>query len=532
MKAKLDNYFKAFHDNDSTLDAKDLLTKKAIKTLYKYVPLFVKSDSLPSFQEWSSNMLETMGIDPSLIDVKEVYKRYVASTASNPKKLDSDVIELKNTLNDRSIYSDYAKSNSDIINNVVSNTRKTTPTAFNTFSTSKGKDYKTRINFLKDVKDEIKNSFNDIVTPYALATALDKSQGTNVTDYMEKHSSYFTLGIPVGMFKSDEIKEANEVLDDIVDNDVDTVVKSVDTELPKEEPKAELSMSSPSAMFNKNLTKPYSPNLSMHYDILMNEYANKNNDLDISTPDSTVDIPVSTDDKNDLDISTPDIPVDIPVSTDAIPDSNNVDSATYIKNMQDYLENLKDRKKVIQDILTNNNIITEEELNEITGVDKIITGMNKAFIALNNRSITNLSKSVIDEIQKQMQYVKDVITKYGSRLQNKYKLEAKLKNADDKVETLMQELKRNNNIEYLLKLPTNVYEMLPSEVKLACDQYMRKQIELTHAIKARKSIISKKALTQQIEPSKIQYVINPMLNKGYSIFNKVAQHNAYNSSFA
>ena len=200
--------------------------------------------------------------------------------------------------------------------------------------------------------------------------------------------------------------------------------------------------------------------------------------------------------------------------------------------MQDYLENLKDRKKVIQDILTNNNIITEEELNEITGVDNIITGMNKAFIALNNRSITNLSKSVIDEIQKQMQYVKDVITKYGSRLQNKYKLEAKLKNADDKVETLMQELKRNNNIEYLLKLPTNVYEMLPSEVKLACDQYMRKQIELTHAIKARKSIISKKALTQQIEPSKIQYVINPMLNKGYSIFNKVAQHNAYNSSFA
>ena len=67
---------------------------------------------------------------------------------------------------------------------------------------------------------------------------------------------------------------------------------------------------------------------------------------------------------------------------------------------------------MIQDILTNNNIITEEELNEIIGVDKVIAGMNKAFIALNNRSITNLSKSAIDEIQKQMQYVKDVITKY------------------------------------------------------------------------------------------------------------------------
>ena len=495
-----------FHDKDSTLSANELLKDKAIDVLKKYVPLFVKSDSLDRFQAWSNNMLETMGIDPDQINAEEIFNNYVASTSKNPKKIDSDVIDLQNTLNDRSIYSDYAKSNSDIISNVVSNTRKTAPTAFNTFSNSKGKDYKKRTEFLKDVKDEIKNSFNDIVTPYALATALDESQGTNVTNYMEKHASDFIIGIPIGMFKDSAMQEANETLEDIVNNDVNTVVQPVKAELPKEEPKAELSMSSPSAMFNKDLTKPYSPNLSMHSEILMNQ--------DATTPDSAyVDIPVSTD--SNLDISTPYIPVDIP---DDIPDANNVDSATYIKNMQDYLENLKDRKKVIQEILTNNNIITEDELSEITNLDKIISGMSKGFTIANSRNITKLSKAAIDEIQKQMQYVRDVITKYGSRLQSKYRLEAKLKSADDKVDAIMQELKRNNNIEYLLKLPTNVYEMLPSEVKLACDQYMRKQIELTNAIKARKSIISKKALTQQIEPSKIQYVINPMLKRGYQVF--------------
>lgn len=496
MKAKLDNYFKAFHDNDSTLSAKDLLIDKAEKVLNKYVPLFIKENALPKFQEWSNNMLKTMGIDPDEIDVEEVFDEYVASTASNPAKLDYKITKLKNELNNTSIYNDHNKVRQDVISDIV---RSTPRTAFITSSKSSGDKYVERSKFLNNVKNELNESFDKIVKPYALATALDSIYNDDnklETEINKKLAS--PLSVSNKMFKSEDFKNITGTLEDNVDSNKNTVAQSVSTELPKEEPKAELSMSSPAAMFNKDLTKPYSPNLSMHYDVLMNEDANKHNDLDISTPDSTVDIPV-----------------DIP---DDIPDANSVDSATYIKNMQDYLENLKDRKKVIQDILTNNNIITEDELNEIIGVDKVIAGMNKAFIALNNRNMTNLSKAAIDEIQKQMQYVKDVITKYGSRLQSKYKLEAKLKNADDKVEALMQELKRNNNIEYLLKLPTNVYEMLPSEVKLACDQYMRKRIELTNAIKARKSIISKKALTQQIEPSKIQYVINPMLKRGYQVF--------------
>lgn len=519
MKAKLDNYFKAFNDDDSTLNANELLIDKAIKVLNKYVPLFIKEDALPEFQEWSSNMLETMGINPDKINTEEIYKKYVTSTASNPAKLDYKITKLKNALNDKSTYDNHFKVKKDVINNIV----KSAPdTAFNISRKKGGDKYVERTKFLNNVKTELNDSFDKIVTPYALATALDSiHNGDNKLETeIDKNFKTYVLNISDKMFKSPDFKNISGVLEDSVDNDKNTVVQSVSTELPKEEPKAELSMSSPAAMFNKNLTKPYSPNLSMHSEILMNQDANNNANLDISTPDdASVDIPISNDsnndNKNDLDISTPDIPVDIP---DDIPDSNNVDTATYIKNMQDYLENLKDRKKVIQDILTNNNIITDEELNEITGVDKVIAGMNKAFVALNNRTITNLSKAAIDEIQKQMQYIKDVITKYGSRLQSKYRLEAKLKSADDKVDALMQELKRNNNIEYLLKLPTNVYEMLPSEVKLACDQYMRKQIELTHAIKARKSIISKKALTQQIEPSKIQYVINPMLKRGYQVF--------------
>lgn len=500
MKAKLDNYFKAFHDSDSTLSAKDLLIDKAKNVLNKYVPLFIKENALPEFQEWSNNMLKTMGIDPDEIDVEEVFDEYVASTASNPAKLDYKITKLKNELNNTSIYNDHNKVRQDVISNIV---RSTPRTAFTTSSKSSGDTYVERSKFLNNVKNELNESFDKIVKPYALATALDSiyNDDNKLETEIDKNFKNPIMHVSDKMLKSEDFKNITRTLEDNVDSNKNTVVQPVSTELPKEEPKAELSMSSPAAMFNKDLTKPYSPNLSMHYDILMNEDAK-------ATPDSTVD----------LDISTPDISVDIPVSTDDIPDSNSVDSATYIKNMQDYLENLKDRKKVIQDILTNNNIITEDELNEITGVDKVIEGMNKAFIALNNRNMTNLSKAAIDEIQKQMQYVKDVITKYGSRLQSKYKLEAKLKSADDKVEALMQELKRNNNIEYLLKLPTNVYEMLPSEVKLACDQYMRKRIELTNAIKARKSIISKKALTQQIEPSKIQYVINPMLKRGYQVF--------------
>lgn len=511
MKAKLDNYFKAFHDNESTLSAKDLLIDKAKNVLNKYVPLFIKENALPEFQEWSNNMLETMGIDPNEIDAEEVFDEYVASTASNPAKLDYKITKLKNELNNTSIYNDHNKVKQDVISDIV---RSTPRTAFITSSKSSGDKYVERSKFLNKVKNELNESFDKIVKPYALATALDSiyNDDNKLETEIDKKLASPPLSVFNKMFKSENFKNITGTLEDNVDSEKNTVVQPVTTVLPKEEPKAELSMSSPAAMFNKDLIKPYSPNLSMHYDVLMNEDADKHNNLDISTPISTVSNNV---DKNDLDISTPDIFVDIP---DDIPDSNSVDKETYIKNMQDYLENLKDRKKVIQDILTNNNIITEDELNEITGVDEVIAGMNKAFIALNNRNITNLSKAAIDEMQKQMQYVKDVITKYGSRLQSKYKLEAKLKNADDKVEALMQELKRNNNIEYLLKLPTNVYEMLPSEVKLACDQYMRKRIELTNAIKARKNIISKKALTQQIEPSKIQYVINPMLKRGYQVF--------------
>lgn len=516
MKAKLDNYFKAFHDNDSTLIAKDLLINKAESILRKYVPLFVKEDALPEFQTWSSNILETIGIDPRLISAEEVFNNYVASTSKNPAMLDYKITKLKNELNDTSIYNDHKKVRQDVISNIVESAPST---AFNISRNSKGDKYVERKKFLNAVKTELDDSFDKIVTPYALATALDSiHNGTNKLETaIDENIKKSILNVSDNMFKSPDFQNISGVLEDSVDPDRNTVVQPV----TKEEPKAELSMSSPAAAFNKDLTKPYSPNLSMHSEILMNEDLTKPYTPNLSMhSDVLMDEDANDSFKhNDLDISTPDIPVDIPVDIpDDIPDSNNVDSETYIKNMQDYLENLKDRKKVIQDILTNNNIITDEELSEFMGLDKVISGMSKGFAVANSRNITKLSKAAIDEIQKQMQYVKDVITKYGTRLQSKYRLEAKLKSADDKVEAIMQELKRNNNIEYLLKLPTNVYEMLPSEVKLACDQYMRKQIELTNAVKARKSIISKKALTQQIEPSRIQYVVNPMLKRGYRVF--------------
>ena len=103
-------------------------------------------------------------------------------------------------------------------------------------------------------------------------------------------------------------------------------------------------------------------------------------------------------------------------------------------------------------------------------------------------------------------------------MQKQYRLEAKLRSIDAKAEELMQELKANQTLEYLLKLPTSAYEKLPDNIKKACDMYKEKQNELNNYIASRKKLIPKRAMNKRITKPVSHNVPNPMLKRGYQVF--------------
>lgn len=137
------------------------------------------------------------------------------------------------------------------------------------------------------------------------------------------------------------------------------------------------------------------------------------------------------------------------------------------------------------------------------------------------------------------QLLRDYRTIYASVKKNAPELLDQLQTYVDMTnnqKAVENQIKALATYESFLSLPQEAFDNLPESIKKKCIQLMTLKNHL-QKVYNKKSKISKKyklhASNKPVSEDKEHAkVLNPMLNRGYSIFNKVAQHNAYNAGFA
>jgi hypothetical protein len=109
-------------------------------------------------------------------------------------------------------------------------------------------------------------------------------------------------------------------------------------------------------------------------------------------------------------------------------------------------------------------------------------------------------------------------------------------NAVSAEDALISEIKSLASYETYTQLPPAIFEQLPEDIKKKCLYLMELKAKLQKQQGKTKNISQKYKINASNKPvsedKESAKVFNPMLNRGYSIFNKVAQHNAYNAGFA
>lgn len=102
-------------------------------------------------------------------------------------------------------------------------------------------------------------------------------------------------------------------------------------------------------------------------------------------------------------------------------------------------------------------------------------------------------------------------------------------------DALINEIKSLASYEQYTQLPPAIFEQLPEDIKKKCLYLMELKSKLQRQQGKTKNISQKYKINASNKPvsedKESKKVLNPMLNRGYSIFNKVAQHNAYNAGF-
>lgn len=102
-------------------------------------------------------------------------------------------------------------------------------------------------------------------------------------------------------------------------------------------------------------------------------------------------------------------------------------------------------------------------------------------------------------------------------------------------DAIINEIKSLASYEQYTQLPPAIFENLPEDIKKKCLYLMELKAKLQRQQGKTKNISQKYKINASSKPvsgdKESAKVLNPMLNRGYSIFNKVAQHNAYNGGF-
>lgn len=101
-------------------------------------------------------------------------------------------------------------------------------------------------------------------------------------------------------------------------------------------------------------------------------------------------------------------------------------------------------------------------------------------------------------------------------------------------DAILNEIKSLASYEQYSQLPPAIFEKLPDEIKNKVMRLMELKAKLQKQQGKTKTISNKYKINASNKPSgedSKPKLFNPMLNKGYSIHNKIAQHNAYNAAF-
>lgn len=102
-------------------------------------------------------------------------------------------------------------------------------------------------------------------------------------------------------------------------------------------------------------------------------------------------------------------------------------------------------------------------------------------------------------------------------------------------DAIISEIKSLASYEQYTQLPPDIFEKLPENIKSKVMRLMEMKAKLQKQQGKTKNISQKYKINASNKPvsedKEHAKVFNPMLNRGYSIFNKVAQHNAYNAGF-
>lgn len=168
----------------------------------------------------------------------------------------------------------------------------------------------------------------------------------------------------------------------------------------------------------------------------------------------------------------------------------------------------------------------EKAISEIESKAQNISAINKQYIAF------GMDKGMAIQLHRDMHEIRKVIKEHTPDIINglaEYDRQTGLeRDLEEQIRSLM-------TYKDYLKLPPAAFEHLPESIKRKCRQLEELLNKLNNVKKIKAAIPEQYKLNANKTPTSSDKsspkVFNPMLNRGYSIFNKVAQHNAYNAGF-
>lgn len=168
----------------------------------------------------------------------------------------------------------------------------------------------------------------------------------------------------------------------------------------------------------------------------------------------------------------------------------------------------------------------EKAISEIESKAQNISEINKKYIAF------GMDKGMALQLHRDMREIRKVIKAHTPDIINGLAAYERQTGMERDLEEQIRSLMTYKDY---LNLPPSAFEHLPESIKRKCRQLEELLNKLNNVKKIKAAIPEQYKLNANKTPTSSDKsspkVFNPMLNRGYSIFNKVAQHNAYNAGF-
>ena len=198
-----------------------------------------------------------------------------------------------------------------------------------------------------------------------------------------------------------------------------------------------------------------------------------------------------------------------------------------IDNRDEFYATAKPTLEAYKELITkyshylNPQVLTEleagvQQLNDYIS-DARLKGVSAGEMAEYTRLVNQVRKNVRDNYQ-------NILTKMQA-----------YSNSVSAEDAILNEIRSLASYEQYSQLPPAIFEKLPDEIKNKVMRLMELKAKLQKQQGKTKTISNKYKLNADNHPLSSDAkpkLFNPMLNKGYSIHNKIAQHSMYNASFA